>query len=133
MANEKKTEAIVRTHFEQFIDSLQIEEQISDNAKIKKLLATASKKGIGVGRPEFLISFNFNLDLLIVIECKADVTKHESQNRDKYADYAVDGVLLYATYLSKDFDVLAIAVSGVTKQNLKIPSGFDPILQISSP
>ena len=57
MANEKKTEAIVRTHFEQFKYSLLIEEQQSDNAKIRKLLATASKKGTGNGRPEFLISF----------------------------------------------------------------------------
>ena len=120
MANEKKTEAIVRTHFEQFKYSLLIEEQQSDNAKIRKLLATASKKGTGNGRPEFLISFNTNLDLLVVIECKADVTKHESPDRNKYADFAVDGVLLYSSYLSKDFDVLAIAVSGETKENLKI-------------
>ena len=120
MANEKKTEAIVRSHFEQFKSILLIEEQQSDNLKIRKLLSTASKKGTGNGRPEFLISFNTNLDLLIVVECKADITKHESQNRDKYADYAVDGVLLYASYLSKDFDVLAIAVSGESKQNLKI-------------
>lgn len=120
MANEKKTEAIVRTHFEQFKSSLLIEEQQSDNPKIKKLLATASKKASGNGRPEFLISYNINLDLLIVIECKANAIKHESQNRDKYADYAVDGVLLYASYLSKDFDVLAIAVSGEHKQNLRV-------------
>lgn len=120
MANEKKTEAIVRSHFEQYKDSLLIEEQLSDNLKIRKLLSTASKKGTGNGRPEFLISFNTNLDLLIVIECKADVTKHESLNRDKYADYAVDGVLLYATYLSKEFDVLAIAVSGESKQKINI-------------
>ncbi|MDR1896956.1 MAG: N-6 DNA methylase, partial [Prevotellaceae bacterium] len=81
---------------------------------------TASKKGIGKGRPEFIITFNRNSDLLIVIECKADITKHESPNRDKYADFAVDGVLLYASFLSKDFDVLAIAVSGETKQQLKV-------------
>ena len=120
MANEKKTERIVFSHFEQSKTIIHIEEQASDNAKIDKLLKTASKKGNGKGRPEFIISFNKNADLLIVIECKADVTKHESSNRDKYADYAVDGVLLYASYLAKDFDVLAIAVSGETTQNLKI-------------
>jgi type I restriction enzyme M protein len=120
MANERKTEVIVRSHFEKSAKIIHIEEQSSDSAKIDKLLKTASKKGSGKGRPEFLISFNQNTDLLIVVECKADVTKHESVNRDKYADFAVDGVLLYASYLSKDFDVLAIAVSGEKEQNLKV-------------
>ena len=39
---------------------------------------------------------------------------------DKYKDYAVDGVLLYSSFLSKEFDVLAIAVSGQEKEKLKI-------------
>ncbi len=120
MANEKKTERIVYSHFEQFKDVIHIEEQASDNAKIDKLLKTASKKGTGKGRPEFIITYNKNADLLIVIECKAEITKHESPNRDKFAEFAVDGVLLYASYLSKEFDVLAIAVSGETKQHLKV-------------
>jgi type I restriction enzyme M protein len=120
MANERKTESIVRSHFEKFKDIIHIEEQSSDNAKIDKLLKTASKKGSGKGRPEFLITYNSNSDLLIVIECKADIAKHESPSRDRFSDFAVDGILLYASYLSKDFDVLAIAVSGETRQNLKV-------------
>ncbi len=120
MANERKTEIIVRNHFNKFLSSIEIEEQKSDNAKIDKLLKSASKKGSGRGYPEFLITYKTNPDLLIVIECKADVTKHESKTKDKYSDYAVDGVLLYSSYLSKSFDVLAIAVSGETKSNLKI-------------
>lgn len=120
MANERKTEKIARSHFEKFLDIIHIEEQASDNAKIDKLLKSASKKGNGKGKPEFLITFKTNPDLLIVIECKANITKHESQNRDKYSDFAIDGALLYASYLSKEFDVLAIAISGETKQNIKI-------------
>lgn len=120
MANERKTEIIVRSHFEKFNDIIHIEEQASDNAKIDKLLKTASKKGSGKGKPEFIITYNRNADLLIVIECKAETTKHESQNRDKFSEFAVDGALLYASYLSKDFDVLAIAVSGETKQQLRV-------------
>jgi len=120
MANEKKTERIVYSHFEKSNDIIHIEEQSSDISKIDKLLKTASKKGMGKGRPEFLITYNKNADLLIVIECKAEITKHESPNRDKYSEYAIDGVLLYASYLAKDFDVLAIAVSGETKQTLKV-------------
>lgn len=119
MANERKTEIIVRKHFDNFLD-IDIEEQKSDNLKIDKLLKLASKKGVGNGRPDFLISYKTNPDLLIVIECKADISKHKSKNKDKYAEFAVDGVLLYASYLSKGFDVLAIAVSGETKQSLKV-------------
>lgn len=120
MANERKTESIVRSHFEKFNDIIQIEEQTSDNPKIDKLLKVASKKGLGKGRPEFLITFSGNSDLLIVVECKADIRKHESSAKDKFSEYAVDGALLYASYLSKEFDVLAIAVSGQTKQQLKV-------------
>lgn len=120
MANERKTEILTREHFSKFLDSIDIEEQRSDNPKIDKLLKTASKKGGGKGYPEFIINYKTNPDLLIVIECKADVIKHESKDRDKYSEFAVDGALLYASYLSKGFDVLAIAASGETKQSLKV-------------
>lgn len=120
MSNERKTETITRTHFNQYLDKICIEEQRSDNPKIDKLLQTASKKGDGKGYPEFIISYKTNPDLLIVVECKADTTKHESKERNRYSEFAVDGALLYASYLSKGFDVLAIAVSGETKQSLNI-------------
>ena len=42
-------------------------ETTSDNPKIDKLLKSASKKGSGKGRPEFLITFSGNSELLIVI------------------------------------------------------------------
>lgn len=118
--NERKTETIVRKHFEAFLDDIILEEQSSDNPKIKKLLASASKNGSGVGFPEFIIQYKKNPDFLIVVECKADITKHESPNRDKYKDFSVDGVLLYSSYLSKEFDVLSIAVSGEINTNKKV-------------
>lgn len=120
MVNEKKTERIVRSHFEQYKNLIEIEEQASDIPKIDKLLKTASKKGDGKGRPEFLITFKNNPNLLVVVECKANISKHESSGRDKFSDYAVDGVLLYSSYLSKEFDILAIAVSGEDNNHLKI-------------
>ena len=46
--------------------------------------------------------------------------KHESKNREEFTDYAVDGVLLYSSYLSKEYDVLSLAVSGVEKDNIRI-------------
>lgn len=120
MANERKTETIVRNHFSKYLSDIEIEEQKSDIVKIDKLLKTASKKGSGKGYPEFLIQYKLNSDLVIVIECKADIKKHESEKRDKYSEFSVDGVLLYASFLSKEYDVLAIAVSGETKSDLRV-------------
>ena len=120
MANERKTEQIVRSHFEQSSDIVRIEEQSSDIPKIDKLLKAASKKGVRQGRPEFIVTFDKNSDFLIVVECKADTVKHESPNRDRFSEYAVDGALLYASFLSKEYDVLAIAVSGEMQPQLKV-------------
>jgi type I restriction-modification system DNA methylase subunit len=118
--NERKTEILVRSHFSQFPGQISIEEHKSDNPKIDKLLKNASKKGDGNGHPEFIISYKENPDLLIVVECKADTTKHESKEGNKYSEYAIDGALLYSSYLSKGYDVLAIAVSGETKKTSRI-------------
>lgn len=120
MTNERKTEAIVRSHFLQFGDALTIAEQSSDSLQIQKLLAQASKRGDGRGCPEFLISVTGEPDFLIVVECKAARNRHASTSLDRSAEYAVDGVLHYASYLSKRFDVLAIAVSGETPENCLI-------------
>ena len=117
--SERKTEQFVRKHFEQFSE-ITIEEQSSDNVRIQKLLSTASKSGAGKGRPEFIIQYKDNPNFIIVIECKAETNKHESSSRNQYGDYAVDGVLLYAAHLAKDYDVLAIAVSGQDVGRLKI-------------
>ena len=118
--NERKTENLVRKHFEKYDSEIKIEEQRSDSPRIQKLLRTASKTGTGTGKPEFIIQFNDSPDFIAVIECKADIQRHESSTRDQYKDYAVDGALLYASHLSVDFDVLAIGVSGMTEQNLKV-------------
>jgi hypothetical protein len=120
MVNERKTENIVRQHFNKYLKEITIEEQSSDNLKIKKLLSSASKSGEGCGFPEFIIQYKNNPDFLIVVECKADLTKHESSLKDKFKDYSVDGVLLYSSYLSKYFDVLSIAFSGQDNKNIKI-------------
>ncbi len=124
MANERKTENIVRDLFRQngFYNekSIIVEEQKSDSPRVDKLLSTASKKGKGKGFPEFIVRSEKYSNFIIVVECKADIKKHESEKRDRYSDYAVDGVLLYSTFLSKEFDVLSIAVSGERKLNLRI-------------
>ena len=53
------------------------------------LLKNASKSA-GKGFPGFIISFKDNPNDLIVIECKAKNTQHESKDRKQYQDYAVD-------------------------------------------
>lgn len=120
--NEKKTERIVSQHFDNdpYQKQVMVEMQKSDIPKISKLLKYASKKADGEGRPEFIITFKDCPNFLIVIECKADVTKHQSKSLDKYAGYAVDGVLLYSSFLSKEYDVLSIAVSGQTQRELRV-------------
>lgn len=96
-----------------------IEEQKSQNPIIDKLLKWWSKKWDGKSKPEFLITFS-NSDTLIVVECKSYINQHESQNKDKIADFAVDWVLYYWAKLSKQYNVIAIAISGQNEKELKI-------------
>ena len=128
MGTEAKTENLVRKYLREqgYYENTDIvvEEKKSDNPKIDKLLKNASKKGNKKGYPEFIISSKIRSEFIIVIECKADVLKHVSLTMDFYADYAVDGALLYASFLAKEYDVLAIGVSGETANELAISHYF---------
>lgn len=124
MANEAKTSIIfrdlLRTANYYNDGEIIIEEQKSDNVKIDKLLKNASKRGNRNGFPDFIIYSKKYPEFLIVVEAKADFNKHKSDTMDNYADYAVDGALLYASFLSKEFDVLAIGISGEEKNQFRI-------------
>lgn len=124
MLNERNTENLVRNDLRAkgyYDDSnVIIEEQKSSSIKVQRLLANASKSGSGVGRPEFIIRFKERPNDIIIIECKASTLKHESRFRNQYRDYAVDGVLLYAEQLKKEFNVTAIAVSGENEKEKRI-------------
>jgi type I restriction enzyme M protein len=131
MANERITENLVRDILKtlKYYDNkeTQIEEQKSQIEEVKKLLKGASKTGKGgIGAPEFIISTKETPDFLIIFECKADTKYHESKDRDKPVEYAVDGVLHYAKNLSKSFNVIAVAVSGQSKSSLKISNFIWP-------
>lgn len=123
MANERKTEAITRERLKALgyysDNNIKVEEQISDNPIIKECLKKASKRGIGSGKPEFIIEF-LNENVLLVIECKASTKYHESPDKNKYVDYAVDGALLYGKYLSKEYHVISIGISGETTDTLLV-------------
>lgn len=123
MANERITEGFVRDHFKDDVlfTSIKWEEQRSSIKRIQELLHGESKgKGKGNGCPEFILSFPTNSNYVIVVECKAMVKDHESVSRDDAVKYAVDGVLHYAKALSKEYNVIAIAVSGQTEYELLV-------------
>ncbi|MCA4995229.1 SAM-dependent DNA methyltransferase [Tsukamurella tyrosinosolvens] len=126
--NERDSEEIVRQHLKDHaVDGQIVEEQISSNPGIKRSLSKASKSGSGPGKPEFIITFPADQpNLVIVFECKADIRKHESRNRDKPAEYAVDGVLVYSRALALRWDVIAVAVSGTDSENLKVSTFKQP-------
>ena len=133
MSNETNTRALFEKLIKDngFIYSLKNNKTTKDNCivegekasslKITKLLQNASKKGDGIGRPDYIISQLRDCpDLLIICECKAQTKYHKSLTLDKYANYAVDGVLLYSSFLSKEFDIISIAISGETEDDYKV-------------
>lgn len=126
MNNERNTENIVRELLRKTgyykSKNIIVEEQRSKNPSVQKLLKNSSKSGKGIGCPEFIIRDTTYLDFIIIIECKADTKYHKSDNLTNYKDFAVDGILNYASYLSKNFNVICVAVSGETKRELKISS-----------
>ncbi|EUA42016.1 MULTISPECIES: HsdM family class I SAM-dependent methyltransferase [Mycobacterium avium complex (MAC)] len=123
MPNERITEDMVEAKLRElgFYDdeeSVLVEKQQSVVKAIRTALSKASKTGKGrAGYPEFIISAPATPDMVVVIECKASARNHQSRNRDQPKDFAVDGVLHYARYLSNDYTVIAIAVSGTPRSN----------------
>lgn len=111
-------------------NDISIEEQKSNIDTLKRLLRSASKSG--KGSPEFIISAPSSPDFLLIIECKASTRDHESTELESLLEgipleetpeetakriqrFAIDGILHYAQKLSKEYNVIAIAVSGETK------------------
>jgi SAM-dependent methyltransferase len=147
--NERNTEILVRDElskngFYNPDSDIQVEEQKSNIASVKKLLKNASKSGKGgVGAPEFMVSSPDVPDFLLIIECKADTKCHisssitpllngeyHSEDEDTYSKraqrYAVDGILHYAKPLSREFNVIAIGVSGESEESARISTFLWP-------
>lgn len=122
--NERVTEQLVREKLRKLDyyngNCVYVEEQKSQNRIIQAALSRASKSGDGVGKPEFIVTSTEHTEFVIVVECKADTRKHQSESRHQYNDFAVDGVLWYAAHLAKKYNVIAIAVSGQDDDFLKI-------------
>ena len=130
--NERKTENLVREALRRldYYDKkceTRVEEQKSEIQDVKRLLKGSSKTGKGgSGAPEFIISDPSTSDFLLVIECKGDIKKHESKSHDDPVSYAVDGALHYAASLAREFNVIAVAVSGQTKSQMKVSTFLHP-------
>lgn len=91
--------------------------------------------GTGKAKPEFIITFNDDHNLIIVVECKKSVKNHASEEHNHPKDYAVDGVLYYAKFLKENYNVIAIAISGTKKETAKISTfywqkGFDTFSEL---
>jgi len=133
--NERKTENIVRDALRElsFYDAesdLQVEEQKSNIEDVKQAMKSASKSGSGGGgAPEFIVSSMSTPDFLLIVECKASTRDHaspmlndllngvlldeeETAKAKRTKRFAVDGVLHYAKFLSKKYNVISVAVSG---------------------
>ena len=127
--SEARTERI----FEKLVEinlndeNLIVEYQTSNFEVVKSLLKGASKtnKG-GIGKPEHIIQHKLIPDLLIITEGKKDNLKHESDSLNYPVEYAVDGVIHYSSFVSKEYDVISIAFSGDKESNLKITYFFQP-------
>ncbi|MFX4154581.1 N-6 DNA methylase [Aliarcobacter butzleri] len=105
---------------------------VFDIKKISDLLSKAGGKpkecelydysicGTGKAKPEFIITLKNDPNTIIVVECKKQVNKHESDNKGKPNGYSIDGVLYYAKYLKEEYNVIAIGVSGTEKNKAKL-------------
>lgn len=147
--NERKTENVVREELRRlgFYDpaaDIQVEEQKSNIDAVRRLLKAGSKSGGGgAGAPEFIVSALSSPDFLLAVECKAEVKDHtsgqvvrllggEAIEEDDVAKakrvqrFAVDGALHYAKSLSREFNVIAVAVSGETKKSALISTYLWP-------
>lgn len=102
---------------------------------LSDIFSKASKKQTmeNKGTPDFMVVKD-NSNVIIVIECKAEITEHSKYldieeyklngfgSSDDTGKYAIDGTLWYASFLSDRYDVVAIAVSGQNKIKSRITS-----------
>lgn len=91
--------------------------------------------GTGKAKPEFIITFNDDYNLVIVVECKTSINRHASEEYNQPKDYAVDGVLYYAKFLKEKYNVIAVALSGSKKETAKVSTfywqkGFDDFSEL---
>ncbi len=75
-------------------------------------------------RPEYIITFDNEPQTIIVVECKKNIKAHASDRLNRPKDFAVDGVLYYAKFLKDGYNIVAIAMSGSKKEELKVSTFY---------
>ncbi|MCM1144144.1 MAG: SAM-dependent methyltransferase [Lachnoclostridium sp.] len=102
---------------------------------LSAIFSKASKKQTlkSKGTPDYII-VKEQSNVIIVIECKGNVTNHTNLldvkeykthgygSADETENYAVNGALWYASFLSDSYDVVAIGISGQLFQECKVTS-----------
>ena len=141
MANEQFSEAFVLKEMrcnlgENEFGKVYPQGDVPEVSIIEKLLKKAGGKpkecdiddytqgGRGKAKPEFILTFKKDSSTIIVIECKRSIKSHESENRNKPKDFAVDGALYYAKFLKERYNVIAIGVSGSKKDESKVSTFY---------
>jgi type I restriction-modification system DNA methylase subunit len=79
-----------------------------------------SSSGKGKAKPEYIVTFNEDKKTILIVECKKATKDHQSDGKNMPQKFAVDGALFYAKHLKEQYNVLAVAVSGTTKDNIKV-------------
>jgi hypothetical protein len=117
--NERKTEYLTEESLKEAgFKGEDFQFQGAEEAEIQRCLPSKKSARNGAGKPEFIIRLNGDAADLLVVECKLDKSKHASaKNLDGNSqltpvDYAEDGVIHYMKGLSKEFNVIGLAVSG---------------------
>lgn len=87
-------------------------------------LSDYSKGGSGKAKPEYIITFNDDIQTIIVVECKNIIKKHSSKELNKPSGFAVDGALYYAKFLKEEYNVIAVAVSGTSTVKMKVDTFY---------
>ena len=105
------------------------------DAYLRECFSKASKKMTEhMGTPDFVI-VNKEKDIIIVIECKENVLFHQTHdNLETYREdiggadivsaYCINGALHYALYVAHQYDVIAIAASGISEDNFRFSSFY---------
>lgn len=112
---------------------ISLDAQGSNVKELDDALKAASKKGTGnVGFPEYC---GIVKDFILIIEDKADITKHIkmkediiSTDKNDIIDYAVNGALFYAQHIAKNTNykkIIAFGISGDEKRHKITPLYID--------
>lgn len=102
---------------------------------ITDVFAKASKKQTlkSKGTPDYMV-LKEQSNIIIIIECKGSIDNHSNLSNveeykthgygaaDETENYAINGALWYASFLSDNYDVVAIGISGQSIHECKVTS-----------